>query len=94
MQATFKIYRASHDSERDALILAGKVVKGTVRAGMKITIEMESHAITEFQIDDIETVNGDGTCLLALVLTIGGRDTADILEQYGLVGESMLVTEN
>jgi hypothetical protein len=92
MQATFKIYRASHDPAREALVLAGKVVKGTVRAGMRASLAQETDGVAEFEISDIEMVNGDGACLLALVLAMGGRDAAGLLERGGLVGKSMLVT--
>ncbi len=94
MQATFKIYRVSHDSERDVLILAGKVVKGTARAGMKASLELEIHAITEVEIVDIEMVDADGICLLALVLPMSGREAAGFLEHRGLVGESILLAES
>jgi hypothetical protein len=74
------------------LVLAGKVVKGTVRAGMRASLEQEIHGAAEFEIGDIEMVEGDGTCLLALVLAMGGRNVAGLLERGRLVGKSMLVT--
>jgi hypothetical protein len=92
MQAIFKIYRASHDPARDTLVLAGKVVKGTVCAGMKVSIDLDSRVAAEFAIDDIETFVDGRACLLALLLATCGRDVVDLLGRCELVGESVLVT--
>jgi hypothetical protein len=92
MQATFKIYRVSFDPPRNALILAGKVIKGTIRAGMKVPAEVDGPPATELEIADVETVDRNGTWLCALVLTTNG-DIACFLERWDLIGRSILVTE-
>jgi hypothetical protein len=93
MPAIFKVHQTFVLNSRSLFVFAGEIIQGAMRPGMNIHISANDGLGMDIPVQGIEFLRKDGGELVALTVALEDQSDADFLQQFDVVGETLVVSD-
>jgi hypothetical protein len=90
--ALFDVKSTAYLASRSLYVIAGEIRSGIVRPGMRIEIEWNSTINMHLDVLGIEFMRRPEGELVALIISISGKQEADIIDAMGILGSRLRLT--